>query len=356
MKLFTDKIPDNVLYDFNNIKRILLESLETVKDYRSLYPGYMSNNNPLIKLVTHLPFDNSVGLSDYMYDTSIDDLLTRYGKIVGFNTIYSVGDVIENVLFGGIPELPSIITTDSDPATINRLVKNWETVAPIKFKWHSGTSLEFPVLDGKDYNPNSGFSVWEIDTTLLKLKYYLWSSLKTEDDNRSMAEFVTTELLPYTYDSFLDIVLINRFMRPYDRDKDKDFPIPLADVESRFKRVVEKSLARIDRLKQTKKYLDVLSYIPTVSAKNVSFVFRDVTQPPSVPVIWKNLISKIVIIDYLMSQTDTDYDSVNTAYINEVRIQIRRVQDHYDVRKILKKVVFNELSVKFNNLVVKLGA
>ena len=332
MSIFNLRLRNNIQEQYEVLRKGLIRNTEEAIKYRSLR-GFNLQTNILTRLVNRLAVEDYPSLEDYLYDEQDTGSLVRYSKILGCNTRMSYGKLLRDNFFNGTPELVCVVD-DGVPYGVLEDINKQRSVTPVRFLAHYGTSINYPLLDGKTYSSVTGYVVIEINVTLLKLRYYNWSMNNLiKGINPSDSDFITTEVLPYMYRSFVDYAVFNIFMRK-EIDDSYRFPVPLDDYRHRLLRVVHKTLYKVGKIRQPRKYEDILSFIPALYEKHARDVFSVREEYLSYPVMYKRLMSLMPLFAHLFEFIDVSFSNPNRVIDLEILNNIRLLKNSVGIDRL----------------------
>ncbi len=297
--------------------------INKIKKYYEINPSLIPAQHFLVRLITHLlgryntnsPFDIYQGIAYKVEDLGMALRLT--------SNIYR-GEVKHNCFYGADSEEAILIY---NKPYFEYSKTDWRTWQPIKVMSHASTDILINPIKPTIDPLQRGLSFIMVDAVQLTLQYYLWKLEFSEDNDRSLMQFIATFPLPNMMYSHADVAVWNRFVYGYygiEKPKNKNrFPISIAD----YSRAFDNGLIKVGEnlRKRHVRFEDILLTTPILFESDVSKLFK---VPHGYPVnrnnLWFFLGSRIRYFRFLFRYSkEIDNHAKNKTDVSYIKRDLR---------------------------------
>jgi hypothetical protein len=192
------------------IKRIYQSKLVEVREYYSTRTNYLKNDHILVRLLT-----TGLGSLHTDYRTFVSTAIERSGYLIRFfefTGAVGYGRLRHGSFYGdGSHE---IIIGDDEDFDVDRAVRDWKLLTPIRVLTHPVSDFNLVLPNGKNNHGIDGLTVIYINIPMLMLQYrmFIEEQRNREDGIISPKLFGYQYVLPNMMASHLDHVFVNRII------------------------------------------------------------------------------------------------------------------------------------------------
>lgn len=314
-------------------RRGLQGNLEKVIDYHRINPHGLNGSHFLVKLLQSI--NVTLTLPPDVYNDKVTDLALNLAMSLKMTSALSRGKVFQPGVFYGA-NVTEVILASIDTYDTSLLIKEWESLCPIRVIYHPKTDLNLVMPDGKRLSDEPGYAVIVVNIPMLASQYRMWRLAdfeRNDDSPMNVMQFLTMYPLPNMLYSHLDVTLMNRLIHQFfDADMPK-FKNPNPFYLTDYSKDVDKTLAHYLEVVKNRgwDFDTMLSLFPTVTAAD----FHDVIKPPamafSLQLQWGIAMARLPLIAFLVQLNYTSGNERNQWYLNQIRRWLRQ----FDLNKAL---------------------
>ncbi len=330
---------------YRKIVTDIMHEINVVKDYYRTANRYVARPNLLIDIVNLLDINHNLSIEEVLLNIDTDFLYIS--NMVGItsnvvsNSVYKKGVILNNVN-------ESFLFIEEDMISSN---KDYNSYKPIRVKATTLDSIfiTHPVsFTGAIEDYDSAF--YTIDVRTLAIQYYYWKvdNIKLGldiDPARFIYEVVLTNLV----EDFLDINIMNRFMKIANNEPVSKFVnynmFNTKDLQDELDGYLKAKYKFINKLKGLT-YRDYLTSFATVLEDSISLLNIPVTYFNS-----KNSFFNFIIrVDYIIFLLKHCEYKFNRDYITKLKIFIKEKRGNGSFKLRENKELTTFINVKINEI------
>lgn len=307
---------------------------------------HVKSNHILINVLNSIALDWRMDI--FEYHRRVRDISADIAKANGISSqLHKAKNNTSNFLGNNVTELYINI---NEPFDLLNIESTWLDLEPVKFLRHDVDSLDMSPLDGSRHEP-SGFAVINIDIVKLAIQYRQWRLEWEKNDELdfvpSIIQYVSSYPLANLMYSFYDHCLFNRFMTKLEggvpTTSINKLPFMVIDHTRHVDRYIDFCLELMKR-----RSLTVIETLRQFKLHTNDSAFDLYKLPPiyvSRQMEWLFIVARLRVVISLLTISKWKSHSRNRAYVNEVRLYLRRVRgaslfnntmDNIDTKAILR--------------------
>lgn len=241
------------IVEFDNVKKVLLDQVQTVKDYHRFTHLHIPSNHLLIRLL-HMT-NVSLSRESYNYVAMARDRTAKLAK--HFKLIHSTNtdaDIYTGQFYS--EHVDEYIILHDAMFDVEHAIKYWQSLSPVKIHYHPFNDMGIGVPNGRYKAPTKGFAVISINLPLLALQYRQWiiktqmnaevkSNTETYIHQFVMANMAMRHTEIAMINRTVDTALGDRALEPFIRHN----PVYVADYTDKVDKVIAKRLEHLSKKK-----------------------------------------------------------------------------------------------------------
>jgi len=182
--------------------------------YRTQSRG-ADNTSVFLRILHGFNVPVSVGIKNYRL--AIESIATRIAGFQGATTLYEPGTELTGCLFGKDAPVYLLISDVLDDNAISdeELVKNWQTLQPLRAVAHSQDDLDMNPIDQRN-TKNNDIVVMNLNVTYFFVQWWAYVRYCRANQIQGSANlFLTQWVFPNALQSVLEIAIFNRLKRRF---------------------------------------------------------------------------------------------------------------------------------------------
>lgn len=327
----TEHRKENIIIpQIHQLKRqYLLTTLKLTKYYRN-HRFYLPDSHILKRLLKELDVSGSRDLTSYIDHAR--DKISGLSFQFGLSSVTNFGRVQDPALFLN-SNVSEIVILHGEQFDVDKAIKYWRELEPVKFMDHPHTDLNYGLPDGNYNSTERGVAVISINLPMLALQYRLWSLDElTKDDPYRISTFIAGYVLNNAMRSHYDIAVFNRLVNIMSNNDSANKPykrvqsLGMIDLTSDVDLVLAAYVKAIRNKRMA--FVELLHTIPAVTCSNFIYRCKLLDVPNTSQVAWASYASIIKKLVWLCRVSDELNIQLNQGNIADVRWLTRQLNNN----------------------------
>ena len=310
------------------LKRRVGGELNRILDYYYNREATVNNNHILTRLIK-LTYP-TLSEDPFMVFKQTKAIKDYTAKQVDIASSINFGKIQNNILYKrNSKELFVSVNNEIDPFDFK---DNWFKYNPCKIVYNDDNCLDFYTFDGSKIKSIEGFTVVEIDITILIMMYNFWA-LERQKKGASIDVniFVRNIILPRLMCSQVDIAIWNRFSNIYfnrmanDMNRYYVHPLVTLNYRDQLDAILYKAKDKVSNVNM--RLPGIILHIPSIYNNNMLDALHIQLDYFTKQSEWTLWVSRLLYISDMIDMIPAVAKTANSKYLNSLPYEIRSIEN-----------------------------